>query len=681
MCFYVTGDRAVEDVAAELAQAGIDVELAREQGLTLLESREYMPLEKFDPSEFIALFTARAKWAVSAGFYGVGFAVEMTWGRELDLPHDALIELGTRLNTEFFPNSPASAICIYDRQRLSAELLRAALRSHPLAIVDDALISDPFYEPPEVIAHPSESARVDWMITQLVQRAKELHRHDRFRALIENASDGITVLDAEGQILYEAPSAERLLGYKPEQMVGRHAGEFISQEDVAPLMDMVRRAIEKSEELQTLRLRVRRRDGSMINVETTGRRLRDPPDPACVVFNWRDISERVRFEQELEHARDAALEASLLKSAFIANVSHEIRTPLNVMTGYTELIGEYLAEQHDENAKDYVERTQRACARLLRTTGNILDISKIEAGAFNLTPTQLEIGRVLEHQLADFRVIAESKGVALTCTVDAPGASILFDEYCLTQALANLLDNALRFTDHGVISCRLYRAVDGTLCLEIRDTGIGISEEYLPLLFEPFSQERSGLARQFQGSGLGLALVRKYLELNGAKIAVQTEKGKGTTFTIHFSPESEAESRSHRRSPEPSKEGSSRPVILVVENDLDTQAYMRTVLQRQYDVVIAASGQEMHRVLGVRPDVSLILMNIELGEGENGLALARYLRGEQRWRRIPIIAVSGFATPEDRERALEAGCNDYMSKPIIRRDLLAKIGLIFPSSL
>jgi PAS domain S-box-containing protein len=387
------------------------------------------------------------------------------------------------------------------------------------------------------------------MITQLVQRAKEnaeLRRsHDRFRALIENASDGITVVDADGKILYEGLSSERVMGYKPEGILGRYASEFLSPEDAAPLMNKIRRAIEKPEEIQTIRAVGRHRDGSLVDLEAVGRRLREPADPPCVVFNWRDISERVRFERELERARDAALEASRLKSAFIANVSHEIRTPLNIITGYIELIEEHLAERNDESMKEFVEGTQRACLRLLRTIGNILDISKIEAGAFTLMPTRLEIGPLLERLVMDFRVIAERKGIALTCTIDALGASVVFDEYCLTQALTNLLDNAVKFTERGAITCRLYRAPEGTLCLEIRDTGIGISEEYLPHLFAPFSQERSDTGRQFQGSGLGLALTRNYLELNGARISVQTEKGKGTTFTIHFSSESETDNRSH----------------------------------------------------------------------------------------------------------------------------------------
>ena len=678
MCFYVFAERAEEDVVNELTQAGIDVEQARERGaLTLLTSRQYMPLEKFDPSAFIALFKTRAQQALNAGFYGASFVVEMTWTVDANLAHDELIEYEMRLNTEFFPNAPALAVCIYEPQRLSAEHLLGALRSHPLAIVDNKLISDPFYEPPEQIAQPSASVRVDWMIAQLARWAadrEELRRsHDRFRALIENASDGITVLDSDGLILYEGPSVERLAGYKPQEMEGRNVADFISGEDVAPLMDTISRAIENPEEVQTVLVRARRHDGSSIFVEAAGRRLPGQVDSPSVVFNWRDISERVRYERELERMRDAALEASRLKSAFIANMSHEIRTPLNIIAGYADLIGEHLAEQNDESQKDSVEAIERACARLSRTIDNILDISKIEAGAFNRVPAQLEIGRLLEHLLADFQVIAARKGIALTCKIDTPDATIVFDEYSLTQALANLLDNALKFTERGGVACRLYRATDARLCLEIRDTGIGISEEYLPRLFQPFSQEQSGIVRKFQGSGLGLALTRKYLELNGAEISVQSEKGKGTTFTIRFSQESEAAAdRSEAQSVDRPRAAASRSTILVVEDDVETQAYMRTILRRQYDVVIAASDAEARKVLEVRPDVSLILLDLALGE-DDGLALVQFLRGQERWKQVPMIAVTAHASSEYRERALKEGCDDYMAKPVNRRELLAKI--------
>jgi CheY-like chemotaxis protein len=223
------------------------------------------------------------------------------------------------------------------------------------------------------------------------------------------------------------------------------------------------------------------------------------------------------------------------------------------------------------------------------------------------------------------------------------------------------------------VACRLYRATDGRLCLEIRDTGMGISEEYLPRLFQPFSQEQSGPMRKFQGSGLGLALARKYLELNGAEISVQSEKGKGTTFTIRFSQESEAAADpSEPQSVDRPPAVASRPTILVVEDDAETQAYMRTILRREYEVVIVASDAEARNVLAARPDVSLILLDLALGE-DDGLTLVRFLRGQERWKQVPIIAVTAHASSEYRERALKEGCDDYLAKPVNRRELLAKI--------
>jgi PAS domain S-box-containing protein len=322
MCFYAVGERSVEDVVAELTQAGIDVDRSREEGsLTLLRSHEFMPLETFDPSAFIALFRTRAQQALNAGFYGVGFCVEMIWGKELAVAHDALIQVEARLNTEFFPNAPAIGLCIYDRHLLSAKYLRTALRSHPLAIVEDKLISNPYYEPPTLIAQPSEAARVDWMIAQLARWAEDresLRRsHDRLRALIENATDGITVVDADGRIVYEGPSAERL-GYEPEEMVGRSSMDFLTPEDAGLVHDTIRRVLENPDEVQTIRVRALRRDGSPVDIEAVGRRLQGPFDPPYVVFNWRDISERVQFydrlrerlESENEYLQEEVRQAS-----------------------------------------------------------------------------------------------------------------------------------------------------------------------------------------------------------------------------------------------------------------------------------------------------------------------------------------------------------------------------------
>jgi signal transduction histidine kinase len=227
--------------------------------------------------------------------------------------------------------------------------------------------------------------------------------------------------------------------------------------------------------------------------------------------------------------------------AFVANISHEIRTPLNVILGYNELIAEQLADAGIPDLASYLEAVQRAGCRLLRTVEEILDFSKIEAGALELDPVEIDLGSCLQALVNEFRVLAESKGLELICELEAPQALIRFDQHCLASALANLLQNAIKFTERGIVVARLFRSATGNLKVEIRDSGVGIDESFMPRLFEPFAQEDSSYSRRFEGTGLGLVLTRKYLELNGAALHISSAKNAGTVCTIDFRSEGLAE--------------------------------------------------------------------------------------------------------------------------------------------
>ena len=246
---------------------------------------------------------------------------------------------------------------------------------------------------------------------------------------------------------------------------------------------------------------------------------------------------RARLTDEVREARDEALEASRLKSAFLANMSHEIRTPLNVILGFSSLIGEHLEHRGDDSQNESLRGLRRAGNRLLDTIRSILDISRIEARAFDVHPEPLALSEVVERQVSDFAPLAAEKGLALRWEGDLCDVVVRFDEYCLSNALTNLLQNAIKFTERGGVTVRVYPSVDGALWIDVHDTGIGIGAEHLPRLFEPFSQEDSGMTRRFEGSGLGLALARSYLVMNGATLSVESEKAVGSRFTIHFPPE------------------------------------------------------------------------------------------------------------------------------------------------
>lgn len=279
-------------------------------------------------------------------------------------------------------------------------------------------------------------------------------------------------------------------------------------------------------------------------IESTGRiyvRLREGhlrqlyDDAQRTAEKLRESEERSRLlVEEAKAARDAALEASRMKSAFVANVTHEIHTPLNIILGYADLMAERLTELNDARASDYADPVRRAGKRLLDTVSSILEFSKIESGAYRINPKPIVLGEFVERLLGEFRILAVKKGLALNAQIDEPRAVVSFDEGCLSNALTNLLQNAIKFTERGEVAVRLGRDARAALCLEVRDTGVGIDANYLPEVFEAFSQENPGLTRRFEGVGLGLSLVRKYLELNGADIAVASQKNRGSTFTIRF---------------------------------------------------------------------------------------------------------------------------------------------------
>ncbi len=388
-------------------------------------------------------------------------------------------------------------------------------------------------------------------------------------------------------------------------------------------------------------------------------------------------------QKELKHARDNALQASRVKSEFLANMSHEIRTPLNVVLGYTDVLADHVDTQHDEEMKAHLDAIRRAGKRLYRTIQGILDFSKIGAQAFELRPQSIKLGPLLERHLQDVKILAERKNVRLRCIIDEPQATVLFDEYCLSGALTNLLQNAIKFTDEGSVTAKLYRGADRLIKIAVIDTGIGIEPAYLVRIFEPFSQEQSGYTRPFEGNGLGLALTQSYLQLNGASVGVESQKGHGSTFTISFSADSEL-SLSTQKALESAatngtthKTGTRRPSILVVEDDADNQALIKTILKPHYEVRLASSADDARRELAAEGDpIELILMDFSLHGEEDGVTLTRNLRMDDRYKKIPMVALTAHAASEDRKLAMVTGFDAFLGKPVDREELFRTLDLL-----
>jgi PAS domain S-box-containing protein len=294
--------------------------------------------------------------------------------------------------------------------------------------------------------------------------------------------------------------------------------------------------------------RIARPDGTTRFVRSQGHVVADAAGGVVrVIGACLDITEQKRVEGVLVLARDAALQSARLKSAFIANMSHEIRTPLNIILGYNAVIAQCFSELDTAGHATIVESVQRAGARLLNTIDGILDLSRIETGTFDVHPVPIELRAVIDKHVDDFRILAKEKGLTLSRVIEEPTAVVHCDEYCLSHALMNLLQNAIKFTSCGGVSVIVERDDANALSIAVRDTGIGIDDAYLPRLFERFSQQEGGYGRRFEGSGLGLALTKQYLQLNGACISVRSEPGKGSVFRIHFPKEAEESRRDRGR--------------------------------------------------------------------------------------------------------------------------------------
>jgi PAS domain S-box-containing protein len=514
------------------------------------------------------------------------------------------------------------------------------------------------------------------------KRTEERARNSEvsYRDLFNYVSDAVYVHDTEGRFIDVNAGVEAMYGYTREELLGKTPAFLAApgRNDLATANEALRLAMDGIP--QTIEFWGKRKDGTVFPKEVHLNRGRYLGENVVIVLA-RDITERLRAEADLLAAKDRAEKSEALKDAFVANISHEIRTPLNIILGYTDAIAEKFAPIAGEGDRRYFDSVQRGGERLMRTVDMILSISRLQSGEFTLHPTCIDIPALMQAIVADHQPLARKKQLLLTC-IDACGnALVTADEYSITQAVSNLLHNAIKFTMKGGVELRVYRNEQTQICVRCRDTGIGISQEYLPSLFSRYSQEHNGGARVYEGLGLGMALVKEYLALNHAAIAVESEKGSGTTFTITFLDEvsaapsvipGEARSPSAPLVAAASASQGASPVALVIEDDDMTIDFMQVVLEEQYSIRIARSGAEAWQVLRAER-VDIILMDISLADRQTGIELTQEIRQSRPHRNIPIIAVTAHAYDQDRDHCLDAGCDDFIRKPVNTAFLLERM--------
>lgn len=397
----------------------------------------------------------------------------------------------------------------------------------------------------------------------------------------------------------------------------------------------------------------------------------------------------VELYDVLQHTNEELAHVSNMKDEFLAGMSHELRTPLNAILGITEVLMEGINGPISSQQQKSLKIVEESGLHLLDLINDILDVSKLQAGQLDLVLRPMVVRAICESSMKFVRQSAVKKHITITFTIDEQVNAIVADPRRLKQILINLLSNAVKFTpEHGSIGLEVKGHPSQEMVhLSVWDTGIGIAEEDLPNLFQPFTQLDSKLSRRYGGSGLGLVIVKRLVEMHGGALTVQSKPGEGSRFTLAL-PWNAAESIDTRKDititlsvahllpadafTTERQDGDAKPVILLVDDDkLNTQIYYDFLRMKGCNPIVVYSGREaVEQNLLAKPD--LILMDIQMPDMD-GFEAIRLIRSQSERSNVPIIALTALAMPEDRERCLQAGADEYISKPVPLRNLARTI--------
>ncbi|WP_346858594.1 response regulator [uncultured Draconibacterium sp.] len=544
----------------------------------------------------------------------------------------------------------------------------------------DAFVSKPF-EPVELAAQlkvilrtkkaedklRGEKEHLDRLVKERTIVLEEANLFNK--SLLDTIPFPIEIVNKRGEILFMNPVLEKLVG---KNKIGSFCWELYKDD---------------KQQCKDCPLSEKKLNGKIIKTETEGlfggrtfeitHRSMIFNGEEAVMEIFVETTERKIFENELITAKEKAQESDRLKTAFLANMSHEIRTPMNGILGFTTLLQEPGLTGEDQNR--FIEIIKKSGDRMLNTVDDIIEISKLETGQIKVVNRKLNASLHLNTLFQFFEFEANQKGLQLKLGNQIPDDDnqIITDKNKFSSILSNLIKNAIKFTDKGFIEIGGIKKQQ-YFEFYVKDTGIGIPKKRIDAIFNRFEQADIDDVRAFEGSGLGLAIAKSYVELLGGKIWVESAINEGSTF--YFTIPSVAENFSVAKfNSEGIQNESEKKVkninVLITEDDEISKLHLSILLKKTATKIsFASTGKEAVEFCNQNPDTNLILMDIKMPVMD-GFAATRKIRTFNK--KVTIIAQTAFALEGDREKALEAGCNDYVSKPISKDILHSTINKYF----
>jgi PAS domain S-box-containing protein len=509
-------------------------------------------------------------------------------------------------------------------------------------------------------------------INDITDRKQAESKILRLAQIVESSLDAIVGVDLKGNVITWNPSAEKLFGYSAQEIIGTSIDKVAPDRFKGELKENIHKMLTEGAIINVETVRIRK-DGTEFDALLSTAPIIENDNAIGVSVILREITDRKQMEETLISAKIEAEAANHAKSEFLANMSHELRTPLNSIIGFSQVLEIQKQGLLNDKQLEYLNNIIESSAHLLAMVNDILDLAKIETGKYELKIKLFDIAELLRRAPLTIQSLSNKKSIRVELAIPTDLGLLNGDETRIKQVIFNLLSNAVKFTEPGK-RIRIDAAVEGdNIKIEVWDEGIGILEENLDKIFNPFEQGFGGKASSEKGTGLGLAISKKLVELHEGTITVTSKLGQGSRFTIILPGRIESGEQITKESLiQPSQITSvlaNNAKILVTEDNKINRELIKAALD-DYQLDFAESGEEAVSMTSNK-EYDLILMDIQLPEMDG--TEAKIQIREKSDKQIPIIALTAFAMKGDDSKYLEAGFDDYISKPINIELLIKKI--------